>query len=713
VLGLARQAGPKIAASLALLLGCGPGAAGGDDAGARLSVRIEGPAHAFVGEEACFAARFAPPGEARWTLGGGDVEEGAEICRVFEVVGPRVLGVTVLRGAMRAEATHAVTVVFRPSEPRPTRASPIHVSDTRGWVVSPDADRIAIFSTDPPALEREVEVGARPRSLAVSDDVLAVACQGDATVHLLSTDGAPRRVVALDRGSEPWSILADPRGGGFFVALRTGVIVALDLEGSERSRVEVGPEPRGMAMNAEGALIATRWRSTLEGAHVYTVDASDPGALALTGETLMPRQEGLDSDTDNSGVLGFLDALAPSPDGGRVVIPALKANVVTGRFRTGEDLTSQTTARAALGEVLIGAPDALARDSFRHSFDDLDRASAGVFSPLGDRLFLAMMGAQVVVVVDGFDFFSVASIDGVGEAPQGLALSPDGRTLYVHAFLSRSVRVYDVSSLSREPPLVGEIPTTATEPLAPEVLEGKRLFFRSRDPRMSRTSYLSCASCHLDGESDGLSWDFTQRGEGVRDTISLRGRAGAAPLHWSANFDEVQDFEHDIRSAQGGEGFLDDALLEADPLGAPKAGRSAELDALAAYVVSLSAHGESPETADAATVARGEAVFRAAGCDACHAGPDYTDSAFVDGAPILHDVGTLGPASGGRLGGPLPGLDTPSLRGLWRSAPYLHDGSAPTLRAVLLDRNPDDRHGVTSSLSEDALADLEAFLRAL
>ena len=78
--------------------------------------------------------------------------------------------------------------------------------------------------------------------------------------------------------------------------------------------------------------------------------------------------------------------------------------------------------------------------------------------------------------------------------------------------------------------------------------------------------------------------------------------------------------------------------------------------------------------------------------------------------PILHDVGTLGPGSGQRLGGALTGLDTPTLRGLWRTAPYLHDGSAATLRDVLVGRNRADRHGRTSQLSADQLSDLLAFL---
>jgi hypothetical protein len=60
---------------------------------------------------------------------------------------------------------------------------------------------------------------------------------------------------------------------------------------------------------------------------------------------------------------------------------------------------------------------------------------------------------------------------------------------------------------------------------------------------------MSCASCHNDGSHDGRTWDLTGFGEGLRNTSSLRGRAGAQGLlHWSGNFDEVQDFEGQIRN---------------------------------------------------------------------------------------------------------------------------------------------------------------------
>ena len=104
------------------------------------------------------------------------------------------------------------------------------------------------------------------------------------------------------------------------------------------------------------------------------------------------------------------------------------------------------------------------------------------------------------------------------------------------------------------------------------MLLGKQLFYDARDTRLARDRYMSCASCHNDGGHDGRVWDLTSLGEGLRNTISLRGRAGApGRLHWSDNFDEVQDFEGQIRTLAGGTGLMSDAAFNtgtrSQPLG--------------------------------------------------------------------------------------------------------------------------------------------------
>ena len=98
---------------------------------------------------------------------------------------------------------------------------------------------------------------------------------------------------------------------------------------------------------------------------------------------------------------------------------------------------------------------------------------------------------------------------------------------------------------------------------------------------------------------------------------------------------------------------------------------------------------------------RGKAVFVRAGCSSCHPPGLFTD---------LHqyDVGT-------RRGFDRPAdkFDTPALIELWRTATYLHDGSAATVRDVLTTRNPQDRHGKTSNLTGQEIDDICAYLLSL
>jgi hypothetical protein len=95
-------------------------------------------------------------------------------------------------------------------------------------------------------------------------------------------------------------------------------------------------------------------------------------------------------------------------------------------------------------------------------------------------------------------------------------------------------------------------------------------------------------------------------------------------------------------------------------------------------------------------------VFRTSNCAQCHSGASFTISAAAN----LRDIGTLKAASGARLGGTLTGIDIPTLRDVWATAPYLHDGSAPTLGAAVL-----AHAGVT--LSAGDLANLVAYLEQI
>ena len=100
---------------------------------------------------------------------------------------------------------------------------------------------------------------------------------------------------------------------------------------------------------------------------------------------------------------------------------------------------------------------------------------------------------------------------------------------------------------------------------------------------------------------------------------------------------------------------------------------------------------------------RGGRIYRdpEVGCAKCHIAPLFTDLK-------PYDVGTAG-----LLDREVKEFDTPTLVEIWRTAPYLHDGSAVTIRDVLTTNNKNDQHGKTSHLTADQLNDLIEYLLSL
>jgi cytochrome c peroxidase len=275
---------------------------------------------------------------------------------------------------------------------------------------------------------------------------------------------------------------------------------------------------------------------------------------------------------------------------------------------------------------------------------------------------------------------------------------------FVYNALDFEVVAYDTKQLTRLAAV-----QVCDNPLSDRVHRGKILFHSALQPMVGRR-WISCSSCHPDGEPDGRTW---QKPEGLRDTPALAGLSWTHPILWSANRDEVQDFEHTIRGPlMQGRGLIRGSVHP--PLGPPNKGASADLDALAAYTnyhrPSLSPHAKSGLTEAAR---RGRELFFAdhTQCAKCHQGPFYTDSQPRPGeAGVRHNVGT-GDSDPTEIMG--PAYDTPTLLGIYRTAPYLHHGKASTLEDVLTTFNPEDRHGKTRHLTNAQIADLVAFLRSL
>ena len=251
-----------------------------------------------------------------------------------------------------------------------------------------------------------------------------------------------------------------------------------------------------------------------------------------------------------------------------------------------EELTHETSLRAILGHVdwTTQTEDA----ETRKHFDEKGRTSAVAFSEFGDLLYVLHPGVAQISVVDRFSHQILNSVADLGIQPTDV--QRHGDTLYVYNWLTRDIIALSVSDPMR-PAFLWQRSFIDEEPLNETILWGKQLFHDANDTRMTKTGYIACAHCHPAGDHDGQTWDFTDRGEGLRNTTSLLGRGAMAmgPYHWSGNFDEAQDFEGDIRLHFGGAGYLSESDWEGtqDSLGESKAALSPELDALLAYMYSL------------------------------------------------------------------------------------------------------------------------------
>ncbi|MCW1886347.1 discoidin domain-containing protein [Luteolibacter flavescens] len=629
---------------------------------------------------------------------------------------------TRMAGQTYATAVSNVQVIHRPIPAQaPARSSTIAMDAVNGkvWTVNPDNGSISGILTSDNTRAHEIPVGSDPKSLALGpDNRLWIANKESSTLSVVNrATGAVVATHPLPPGSAPHGIVVHPSQPRAYVCLegRREVVEIDTASGVVLRTVATLEWPRSLALDPIGG---TLW----VGHFISPEDAGKVTAVDLAGftaATVVDLAPVMDEDTASGGMglPNYLGSLAISPDYSHLYVPAKKDNVFRGTRRNGLDLTFEHTVRSMASSIDLQARTETA--SRRLDFDNSDFVTALAYSPQGNQVFFASSGSSFIWVIDAYGGGAPYSIGTGGLAPDGLAVSPDGSRLYVHNFMSRTVTVLATSTVCAgfcgSSPLKAVVPTVTTDALAADVLRGKQIFYNTEDPRLASDSYMSCASCHLDGGHDGRVWDFSGMGEGFRNTIDLNGRGlGHGPLHWTANFDEAHDFEGQIRDLSGGTGLMKNSDFHGGtlsrPLGQSKAGYSSDLDALAAYVQSLTTVGRSPYreaggslSADAVL---GREIFRQENCASCHSGSTFTDSASL----TRHDVGTLGVNSGERLGGELDGLDTPTLRGLWKTAPYLHDGSAATLREVLVDRDISGRHANLFHRSSAEIDQLVAYL---
>lgn len=275
---------------------------------------------------------------------------------------------------------------------------------------------------------------------------------------------------------------------------------------------------------------------------------------------------------------------------------------------------------------------------------------------------------------------------------------------------------------------------------------GRALFF---DPRLSGNGTVSCASCHNPalGWSDGLKTGVGINGQVLpRNSPTVINIAYNSQFMWDGRARSLEDqalgplrtpqemsadFEHMkimLQSLQGYRAMFDKAY-PGEPISEQTVAK-----ALAAFQRSLVSKDsrfdkwlEGDRRAITMQEWRGFRIFKSpekGNCAACHSGPNFTDNGF-------HNIG-IGPGKNGEADEgryklrALPSMKgafkTPTLRDVELTAPYFHDGSAPTLEAVVEHYNRGgnaDAIGKVSlevrplNLTESERSDLVAFMKSL
>lgn len=262
-----------------------------------------------------------------------------------------------------------------------------------------------------------------------------------------------------------------------------------------------------------------------------------------------------------------------------------------------------------------------------------------------------------------------------GHGPRALVVR--GGRAYVGMYFSGTVESVDVD----DAPAESKVVTLGSQPAESEGRLGERLF---NDGSMSFQGWLSCSTCHPEGRADGLNWDLSNDGIGnAKNVKSLLLSHKTPPVTWTGLFADLEDcVPFEIRTA----------LFSARP--------ARDAAAIVAYLSSLEPipspllENENGELSESAR--RGQDMVQKAGCTECHRGEFFT----IMGKRSVGVYTTGDPRE----------FDIPTWREVWRTAPYLHDGRAATVKEIFTKFDPENRHGKHQQLSPQGLDDLVQFV---
>jgi YVTN family beta-propeller protein len=609
------------------------------------------------------------------------------------------------------------------------------------------SSEMIVHPTTVPAAAAEIRYKT-PVNLAISPDgaEIYVVCEASDSVVVVEVAGGSK-VAEIPVGGQPHDVAFSPDGGRAYVSNRLGDSISVIDVGHHRviRTVPVGDEPHGLITDASGA---TLYVLNTADDSISVVDTSSLEETRRLRASRNPWSVALSPDGSRILVTNTLSRIVEfrTPSLSEVTVIATGTNRVDDRIEVPAANLLQGVSWHPSGEYALitlnrtknlvpmtrilqgwtitngmgiiwadGRVDQLLLDEPNRHFPD---AADVTFTPDGSLALVTSSGSNRVAVVDveklvtlvrgateeerrriipnhlGMSASFVVTHLPTGASPRGIVVTPDGGTAYVANALDDSLTRIDLASLSA----AGRVDLGGPREIT-QIRRGE-LLFHSADITFQRQ--FSCHSCHPDGHVDGITYDIEPDGIGVNpvDNRTLRGILDTDPFKWEGTNPSLQ--------RQCGprlavfftriEPFTPDELEALDRYISTIPRPPNRYRPLGAELTPAQRRGkrlfERTHTNDGRLIAEDDR------CVTCHFPPMFTDRS-------QRDVGT-------RMWLDEQGVfDVPHLNNIYDSAPYLHNGIAPTLEEIWTRYNPDDRHGVTNDMTKDQLNDLIEYLKTL
>ena len=559
----------------------------------------------------------------------------------------------------------------------------------------------------------------RPEALAATPDgkKAYVVNQADGTLQTVNpvqdklVDEMPIAAPVTSVGL-PMSAAIDPEGRHLFVInpqLRTMTVLHTGTD-SVAAQVPIDPASRDIAFAFNGTDRKIFVTNERDNAVLVFSEGPGPGTFSLVDTLALQGQGPGPIVVLPSGLLMIgqrvtheLEVVDPSVPGGATVARTPLRGVPWDIVISGGRLVVPTFAPAQQdgrgdGDNVVVTVDManfqiITPNLFINQGTDFVAAAAA--DPL---LAVVATGSGVVLVIDTTTLALLERIDlvpgGPTSDPYNVTFVGGSGKLWVLNHFRETVRTINTAV---GPPFIlrPEIPLARSgQPRVPLVdltsVENGEWFFNTVEyfnGNANNPNRVTCGTCHPHTFSTGLKHPNTGAGKSSQTLFDM-GVTG--PWGWQAQQPDLMAFEDFLFNAHGTVGGTLRPEAKQGLFDFMTMGTKVPVSPF------LNADGTMSEAA-----ARGKTVFEGkAQCSTCHTAPLYI--------PVPPNPLTI--ANGVGVG--LAPDNVASLRGIWSSAPYLWNASAPTLRDVIVN-NPGDKHGTTSGLTPQEIDDLIEFLKTL